>query len=167
MNDENENPKYDAYNAFMLRHRETVWQACWRFAKGDYERCRDMVQEVYLTLWLHFDELDENYNELQQRVWVKRVTRSVLVDLYRRSGPEMERITDDMVENVADRTQDVAETADYMMSVLNADERRLLQMRIEGYETQEIAEELGINRNALYQRMNRMITKLRKHGRLL
>lgn len=33
----------------MLRHREAVWRQCYRFARGDSERCRDMVQEVYET----------------------------------------------------------------------------------------------------------------------
>lgn len=34
----------------MLRHRKTVWRACCRFAHSNRELCRDMVQDVFLSL---------------------------------------------------------------------------------------------------------------------
>ena len=48
--------QYEAYNAFLLRHREAVWQMCWKFAKGNRATCEDMVQEVWIALWLRFDQ---------------------------------------------------------------------------------------------------------------
>ena len=48
------------------------------------------------------------------------------------------------------------------MSTLSDDEERLLRMRLEGYDAQEIADEFKMERNAVYVRINRIITKLRR-----
>lgn len=146
----------------MRQHREMVWHLCWRFAHGDRDRCKDMVQEVWLAMWLKFDMLSEDANVWQQRAWVWRVARSVLVDLYRRPELATERITDMMAEVMADRHINYAEDIDDLLAHLTSDEQRLMQMRLDGYDAAEIGEALGINRNAVYQRMNRIINKLRK-----
>ena len=113
-------------------------------------------------MWLKFDMLSEDANVWQQRAWVWRVARSVLVDLYRRPELATERITDMMAEVMADRHINYAEDIDDLLAHLTSDEQRLMQMRLDGYDAAEIGEALGINRNAVYQRMNRIINKLRK-----
>ena len=57
--------RHDAYCAFMRRHRSTVWRVCWRFARrgrGSRDdrkaRAEDLAQEVWIVLWLKFDQLD-------------------------------------------------------------------------------------------------------------
>ena len=157
---------YDDYEAFMLRHRVTVWRACCRFAHNDKELARDLVQEVYLALWLRFDQLEAGDNPWQQRVWVWRATRSVLVDLYRKRKPATVPL--DTVRDLSDHSAaaEMAELIDDLMSRLDDEERRMLQMRLDGYDATEIGRALGIERNAVYQRMNRIINKLRKeYGR--
>lgn len=156
--------RYEEYNAFLLRHREAVWQVCWRYAKGNRARCEDMVQEVWIALWLRFDQLNESYSEWQQRVWVKRVTKSVLVDLYRRSEPESEQLTPVLIQTMPDTTINLAEDIDDLLALLPEDEERLMRMRLEGYDAQKIADAFGIERNAVYQRVNRIMIKLRNHG---
>ena len=47
--------RYEDYKSFMRRHQETVWRVCYDFARGDIPRCEDMVQEVWIMLWLKFD----------------------------------------------------------------------------------------------------------------
>ena len=74
--------RYEDYKSFMRRHQKTVWRVCYDFAHGDIPRCEDMVQEAWIMLWLKFDTMTGR-SEWQQRVWVRRVTRSVLVDLGR------------------------------------------------------------------------------------
>lgn len=145
----------------MRRHREAVWHVCWKYAKGNRMKCEDMVQEVWIVLWLRFDELNEEYNEWQQRVWVKRITRSVLVDLYRRSEPKAEQLTPVLIQTMPDTTINLAEDIDELLAMLPAKEERLMRMRLEGYDATEIADEFGINRNAVYQRVNKIMNKLR------
>ena len=133
---------YADYEAFMLRHRTTVWRACCRFAHEDMELARD------------------------QRAWVWRTARSVLVDLYRKRDPDTVPLDSLDEEHLADTTVDYAKHINDIMGLLGAEERRLLQMRLDGYDAAEIAQALGIERNTVYQRMNRIINKLRKeYGR--
>jgi RNA polymerase sigma factor (sigma-70 family) len=155
--------QYDAYCAFIERHRETVWRTCYRFAKGNRAACEDMVQEVWIMLWLKFDTMTSR-TEWQQRVWVRRVTRSVLVDLYRREHPPLEPITAEMEETVAAESSDVAERIDDLFAALTPDEQRLMRMRLDGYSAEEIATEFGIVPNAVYQRVNRIMNKLRNYA---
>jgi RNA polymerase sigma factor (sigma-70 family) len=95
---------------------------------------------------------------------VRRVTRSALVDLYRREHPPLEPITTETEETVAAESRDVAERIDDLFSALNPDEQRLMRMRLDGYSAEEIADELEIEANAVYQRVNRIMNKLRKYG---
>lgn len=155
-------PRHEAYNAFIQRHREAVWSVCWRYAKGDRVKCENMVQEVWIALWLKFDDLKTDVTEWEQRAWVKRITRSVLVDLYRRSDPEPERLTPALINTLPDTHIDYAESIDDLMASLTDDEERMMRMRLEGYDAQEIADEFKIERNAVYVRINRIITKLRR-----
>ena len=161
MADENRQ-QYDTYCAFMERHREMVWHICWRFAKGNRMACEDMVQEVWIALWMKFDQLKTEVSEREQRAWLKRITRSVLVDLYRRAEPESEQLTPALVNMLPDTPINYVESIDDLMAALTDDEERMMRMRLEGYDAQEIADEFKMERNAVYVRINRIIAKLRK-----
>ncbi|MBR4739425.1 MAG: sigma-70 family RNA polymerase sigma factor, partial [Bacteroidales bacterium] len=54
-----------AYTELLRRHRTLVWTLCWARARGDYECCRDLVQEVSLSLWEHYGRLRPNATALQ------------------------------------------------------------------------------------------------------
>ena len=155
--------RYEDYKSFMRRHQEVVWRVCYDFARGDIPRCEDMVQEVWIMLWLKFDTITGR-SEWQQRVWVRRVTRSVLVDLYRKKRPELEPFTEEMKVSVATEESDVAERIDDLFSALTPDEQRLMRMRFEGYSAKEIAASFEIEPNAVYQRVNRIMNKLRQYA---
>ena len=155
--------RYEDYKSFMRRHQTTVWRVCYDYAHGDIPRCEDMVQEVWIMLWLKFDTMTSR-TEWQQRVWVRRVTRSVLVDLYRREHPPLEPIIAGMEESVAVETSDVAERIDDLFAALTPDEQRLMRLRLDGYSTEEIAASFGIVPNAVYQRVNRIMNKMRNYA---
>ena len=161
--------RYEDYKSFMRRHQATVWRVCYDFARGDIPRCEDMVQEVWIMLWLKFDTMTGR-TEWQQRVWVRRVTRSVLVDLYRREAGNADVLVrlDDLREDIADEDirvpGDVAERIDDLFAALTPDEQRLMRMRLDGYSAEEIAAGLKIETNAIYQRVNRIMNKLRNYA---
>lgn len=156
--------RYEDYKSFMRRHQKAVWHVCYDFAHGNIPRCEDMVQEVWIMLWLKFDAMTSR-SEWQQRVWVRRVTRSVLVDLYRKSRFDPLSDTSDLSEltDLSDESdsQDLAERIDELFAALSPDEQRLMRMRLDGYSADEIAAELKIETNAVYQRVNKIMNKLR------
>ena len=75
--------RHSVYTELLQRHRKMVWGLCWKQAHGHYERCCDLVQEVSIALWLHFDDLRPDASPREERAWVRWWTRSVL-DLQRR-----------------------------------------------------------------------------------
>lgn len=159
--------RYEAYKVFIRRHREAVWRVCYDFARGDIPRCEDMVQEVWIMVWLKFDQLREDTSEWRQRVWVRRVTRSVLIDLYRKESGNTDFLGrfEDLDHDIADEAirapKDIAEHIDDLLSHLTPDEQRLMRMRLDGYSAEEIASEFKVEPNAVYQRVNRIMKKLR------
>lgn len=154
--------RHKEYNDFMLKHRETVWGLCMRFARGDTERAKDMVQEVWLALWLRLDMANDVNDERHQKAWVRTTARNLLIDIYRSSRIETQALAGMPTERMDDSSADMAERIEALLGALPDEERRLLQMRLEGYDGNEIADALGIERNAVYQRMSRIIAKLRK-----
>ena len=153
----------------MGQHRETVWRVCWHFARWSHgghadrlARAEDMAQEVWIVLWLKFDQLNPDAPERQQRQWLVKLTKSVLIDLYRREGPEPEPITDEMAESIAAPAHDYSESIYDLLAVLPPDEERLIRMRLEGYDAQEIADFTGLSRDTVYQRISRIMKKLKR-----
>ena len=112
-------------------------------------------------LWLKFDQLNPEYNERQQRRWLERLARSVLIDLYRRSDPEPEPITDEMADTLPLSSFDYAESLYDLLAALPPEEEQLMRLRLEGYDAAEIATRTGLSRNTIYQRINRIMKKLR------
>ena len=50
---------------------------------------------------------------------------------------------------------------EHLLAVLNPDEQRLVKLNLKGYRADEIAEALGLSRDAVYQRMHRAVMKMR------
>lgn len=150
--------RQQSYTDLLLRHRSLVWSLCWTRAHGDYERCRDLVQEVSLSLWEHYGRLRPNATLLQERAWVLWHTRTVLDHLHRRPSPTLVPLS----AEIPDRRDDEDGCLDSLLDALSAEDRRLVSMRLEGYDADEIGQALGIKRNAVYQRLHRIIERLRK-----
>ena len=155
----------------MRRHRSTVWHVCWRFARQSrgnqanrLARAEDMAQEVWIMLWLKFDQLNSNCTERQQRRWLEQLVKSVLIDLYRHeSGDALSDATalSDEPDLPEDQT-DYSDTLYDLLAALPDDEERLMRMRFEGYDAQEIADAMQLTRDAVYQRISRIMKKLKK-----
>lgn len=150
------------YTELLRRHRPLVWTLCWSYARGDYERCRDLVQEVSLSLWEHYGRLRPAATPLEQRAWVLWHTRTVLNHLHRRNTLRTVPLNDSLADTLTEEQQNPAETLDEIMAALGSDDRKLVQLRLEGYNGQEIAERTGLSRDAVYQRLHRIIERLRK-----
>ena len=153
----------------MRWHRETVWRVCWHFARHGrggrvdrMARAEDMAQEVWIVLWLKFDQLNPEYTERQQRRWLERLARSVLIDLYRHSDPEPEVITDEMADTIPLPGLDYAESLYDLLAALPPEEEQLMRLRLEGYDAAEIASRTGLTSEAIYQRISRIMKKLKK-----
>ena len=174
--------RHDAYCAFMRRHRSTVWHVCWRFARRGHgnrddrkTRAEDLTQEVWIVLWLKFDQLDPAASEARQRRWLKKLTETVILDLHRRQlgdplldASELSELSE--LSDTSDKTH-LSDTLFDLLALLPPDEQQLMQLRFEGYDAQEIADRLAttsglpLSHDAVYQRISRIMEKLRQYGR--
>ena len=140
-----------------------VWRMCWVQARGDYERCRDLAQEVSIALWLHLDVLRTGVSDKEERAWVRWQTRTTLNHMHRSRRPPMLALTEAMADTIPDADNSaVEEDIEHLMEALSPEEQQLMQMHIEGYRADEIAAILGLRRDAVYQRMHRALGKVRK-----
>lgn len=158
----------DSFNELLKRHRPMVWRMCWISAHGNYERCRDLVQEVSIALWRHFGRLRPDATLQEERAWVRWQTRSVLDFQRRMQRPTPLPLTPGMADmQAADDILEQQEELEELMSTLNDDERRMLRLQLEGYRADEIAEAMGLKRDAVYQRLHRVVGKMRRVALLL
>ena len=140
-----------------------VWSLCWVRARGNYERCRDLVQEVSIALWLHLDQLRTDVSPKEEKAWVWWMTRTTLNHLHRSQRPPMVSLTEVMAETIPDAENSaVDEDIEELMAALSPEEQQLVRLHIEGYRADEIAETLGLRRDTVYQRMHRVMGKARK-----
>ncbi len=113
-------------------------------------------------MWLHFDTLRVYATPGEERSWVYWQCRSSL-DLQRRlQGPLQQPLTALVVETLAaDDSVQEKEEIEHLMAVLSPDDQRLVRLHLEGYRADEIAETLGLTRDAVYQRWHRALQKMR------
>lgn len=152
----------------LRRHLSTVRRLCLRRAGGDIDRCGDMMQEVAIALWLHFDQLRPDATPHEERAWVCWQCRSTLDLLRRKEHLELQPLpvgAEQLPE--ADDNAGLREEVDDLMSTLTSDERQIMHWQLEGYNADDIARLMGIGRNTVYQRVWRALTKMRRVALLL
>ena len=135
---------------------------CRDASNGDREQCRDLFQDVSLRLWQHFSELHSGAQPHEQKAWVEWQTRHVLHHAGRRQRPKPIGELPDQPDNDAYVNIEIRTLINDLLTQLQPDERQLLQMRMAGYSANEIADKMGLSRDAVYQRMHRTLMKARK-----
>jgi RNA polymerase sigma factor (sigma-70 family) len=151
---------HETFNRLLRTYAALIWSMCRDASHGDAERCRDLFQDVSVRLWLHIGELRKDAKHHEEKAWVEWQARHVLS--HSRKPHELEHVlpelSDDDDAAEAERRTLVAD----LMAQLQPEDRRLVQMHIEGYSTGEIAERMGLKRDAVYQRMHRIVARMRK-----
>lgn len=155
----------DTYTSLLLRHRKLIWRLCRRYARHDADRCADLVQEVSIALWEHYGCLRPDAGPLQERFWVISQTRTLLRNLHRGDEPPMVRLTQEMADSLADERDKGNDLLEILIDSLTEEERRLLQLRFDGYNADEIAWRTGLSRDVVYQRLHRIVNKLKQYGK--
>lgn len=157
MNDELEQI-HAFYTALVRRNAGLIRWLCLRQADGDQALCDDLVQEVLLGLWLH---LDRYRRSVPEKVWVAWQTRTILYDYRRHRLPPPQRLAYEVADSLAEESLHAREQLDELAAYLTDDERHLVQLHLDGYKTNEIAQQMDLTPNAVYKRMKKVMEKLR------
>lgn len=151
----------DQYTTLLLRHKKLIWRLCRRYAKHDADRCSDLVQEVSIVLWMRYGLLRPGASVFAETKWVVTNTRWMLRNMHRGEKWRERPIVDGM-DGIYDDGHYASDLVADLMSALPEEDRVMMQMKLDGYNADEIAERMGLSRNAVYQRIFRIVNKLRR-----
>ena len=161
--------KYEHFNALLDRHKSQIENMCMRRARGEYNRCAELRQECYISIWKHQDSLRPNSTPMQETLWVYWQCRSVFSRLrLLKSANLWQPLDDNMADSVAEPEENTArEYLESLAVILNPYEYKALQMMAEGYKPDEMAKALNIKLHSAIQLRYRILTKMRqKYGKL-
>ena len=77
----------------------------------------------------------------------------------------MLRLSREMADSMADERDKENDLLETLIDNLTEEERSLLQLRLDGYNAEEIAQRVGLTRDAVYQRLHRIVNKLKQYGK--
>lgn len=153
-----------------MRHRDMLWRVCWYRANRDRDRCCDLLQEVSIALWENYDKLQPGSTPRQERAWIRWQARSVFYQIERRPQLPTVPLSETNADNIpVDRVcldndngnNQRKELIEELLAALNSDEQKMVRLYLDGYHGDEIGKTMGISRNNYYQRMHRIILKMR------
>lgn len=141
-------------------HKRIIYKVCYMYA-SDRENLNDLYQEVVINLWKAFPRFR---GECEASTWVYRIGLNTCISFFRKSKsrPEVVPITVDL-EAFADEEDQTARLNELyrMINSLNQLERALILLWLEERSYQEIAEIIGISRNNVAVKLNRIREKLK------
>lgn len=134
---------------------------------GDSENARDVVQDVFLKLWLMKDELNK-YRSMEALAMT--MTKNLCIDQLRKLKPLQWNDSLDVSDAPAnDETESriiFRETGARVIQILETlpeQQRMVIHLKdIEGYSTEEVMEIMGINANTLRVNLSRARKKVRE-----
>jgi len=154
------------FEALYQKHSREVWALAYaRWMNAD--TAMDITQEAFLRLW---KKLEEGEAILNPRAWLLRVARNLAEDhaksAFRRNGTHPPQTMNGVQSHQPaplesmEREETFAQLREVLQEMPQAD-REILTLRYAAeYNTNEIAELLGINATAVHMRLSRARQRL-------
>ena len=159
----NGGPKYEQFDDLINRYRKLIRKLCWRHSSGSESQCDELVQDCYISIWCHLPSLRPAAHPLQRTAWVVLQCRSVFSHRRRSKPPEWLPIDEQLTDTLpAPDDSSRKELLEEFAADLPPNERRLLELMLEGCDQNEIAEELAISVEAAKKKRQRLIKKIQK-----
>jgi RNA polymerase sigma-70 factor, ECF subfamily len=158
------------FNALVKPHLETLYRVAYRLVRNTAD-AQDLVQDTCLTACRNLPELAAANSPLR---WLLRVQQNRFIDGVRRNQSSPVEAADDAEEAVQpsgelldperllQQSQNV-QALEQAFLKLDAMQRTLLGLRIEGYDLPEIEAITGVDRKVLSKRLLRARRSLARH----
>ena len=155
--------QYDKFDSLIARHRGLIDRLCMRHASGDENRCAELRQDCYLSLWHYLPTLRENSSSFHETAWVVWHCRSVFSHLrYRRRTHTFLPLDENLADTVAESDDSqIREKIDALAALLTPHEREAFYLMADGYSAEELAKALGIKHRSAVLLRHRIIEKLK------
>lgn len=154
--------KYEYYNYLLNKWGKYIWRSCVdaTLCWGTHD---DAVQDISYRLWYKLADMGVAMFAEEEDRMVKGVVRNVLLEHYRKRVRDKRVITyTSDIQDVETPTADCGSVIDDILTLLDADERKFLELYLQGYEMEAIAKLTGKRYGAVRQRKSRLIKKMRK-----
>lgn len=157
----------DRFVQLLEAHKRILYKVANTYC-ADVEGRRDLVQEMVVHLWKSFPRYDDSF---KFSTWMYRIAMNVAISNLRSEKPaERDAVSLDTVEIIdfaaADRVMgevgDELRRLQQLIANLDAMNRALIVLHLEGHSHGEIAEILGITETNVGTRINRIKTRLQK-----
>ena len=152
---------YNRYLRLLNDHEKQIQHFCILHSDSRFEACT-LMQEVLEHVWLRFDSLDATSSPRQINRWLQHVMRSTFIDHLRHWRHHV--VNTEPLEAAAGQEapdNGEMELIDALLCHLNPQERQLVDDHLAGFTHAEIADHHHLTKNAVSQRLHRIVLKLK------
>lgn len=153
------------FRALWERNERVVRRMCRRAARRQTVCADDLVQCVALRLIECCDKLHHDVKPRVERAWVRRVADSVIARQPEEAPGRYVQLTEPLADD--DRDERLRETVDDLMACLDDDDRALLQMKLDGFNNDDLAMLTGLSYAAVATRLHRIRRRMAEYAREL
>lgn len=153
--------KYEQFDNLVERNRGLIRRLCWRHSSGSHTLCDELVQDCYVSIWLHLSSLRPDSTTLQKTAWVAWQCRSVFS--HRRRRRPSDGVDDLMYDTTTEPERNyMSELIETLAVNLTPKERALLELILEGSPPKELEEKLEMTTEAIKKMRQRIISKMKQ-----
>lgn len=152
-----------AFVALVARHRQRVWQICYRLMGNEHDAA-DAAQEVFVRLFLNRAKFA---GRSRFSTWLYGIALRTCLSLRRARGRRQRRVAPSEAastgESLAGAREQTSERLDLAaaLDTLEDEERALVILKYaEGYSIEELAAMFGLSESACKMRLSRSREKL-------
>lgn len=152
------------YREIIATHSDLIRNMCVARSRGDEVLTRDLIHECYLAIWNRLGGLREDSHMGEKRMWVVWQCRSVFLRQKSKKIKSLMTIMGgDLVDQAANgyETNSNSELIQELSADLSSHEHELLNLILQGYNTSEMADIMGIKAASVSVERNRIIKKMR------
>ena len=148
------------FTEILRKHAGLIHRIAYAYCRDRTDR-EDVVQEIAAQLWRSRERYDERY---RHTTWIYRIALNVAISLHRREHRNRRRAHPLEEERFFIESVEPSEEMELLLSAidaLNALERALVLLYLDGNNHTEIGEVLGISVSNVGTKLARIKTKLR------
>lgn len=153
----------ERFQTLLDDHKKILYKVCNTYCR-DRDARDDLAQEITIQLWRSFPKFDERW---KFSTWMYRIALNVAISFYRRENTRTRYVisNDQQLMEAADEVKNPPAEVQLLYGFiegLDAMNKALALLYLDGHNYREIAEILGIGEANVATKISRLKTKMRQ-----